>query len=213
MKRTILSITAIILLSFSVFAQSGLDASVAKLDKASSDKQYQQLAKEFLKIAETQKNQWLPYYYAAYCDARISWMKKETDPDNIQQFAEKAIDEANKAAALLDTSAQKKELSEIYCLLSMANRAIVYINPMTYGRKYGIIAMQNTALARQSNPDNPRALYIEGWEKYATPKLYGGDKQKAKELLLAAQQKMNGDDGVNPHWGREDIDALLKKIK
>jgi hypothetical protein len=213
MKRTILSITAITLLSFSVFAQSALEASVAKLDKANSDKQYQQLAKEFLKIAETQKNQWLPYYYAAYCDARISWMKKETDPDNIQQFAEKAIDEANKAAALLDTSAQKKELSEIYCLLSMANRAIVYINPMTYGRKYGIIAMQNTALARQSNPDNPRALYIEGWEKYATPKLYGGDKQKAKELLLAAQQKMNGDAGVNPHWGREDIDALLKKIK
>jgi hypothetical protein len=213
MKKTILSTTAIILLSFSGMAQSGLDASVAKLDKASSAKQYQQLSKEFLQIAQAQKNQWLPYYYAAYCDARISWMKKETDPDNIQQFAEKAIDEANKAMALLDTSAQKKELSEIYCLLSMANRAIVYINPMTYGRKYGIIAMQNTALARQSNPDNPRALYIEGWEKYATPKLYGGDKQKAKELLLAAQQKINGDAGIDPHWGRADIEELLRKIK
>jgi hypothetical protein len=213
MKHTILSITALILLSFSVFSQSGLEATVAKLDKASSARQYQQLSKEFLQIAEKEKKQWLPYYYAAYCDTRISWMKKETDPDNIQQFADKAIDEAKKATALLDTATQKKELSEIYCLLSMANRAIVYINPMTYGRKYGIIAMQNTTLARQTNPDNPRALYIEGWEKYATPKLYGGDKQKAKELLQTAQQKLTVTSGMDPHWGKEDIDELLKKIK
>jgi hypothetical protein len=213
MKKTILSITAVILFSFSVFSQSGLEASVAKLDKANSARQYQQLSKEFLQIAETQKNQWLPYYYAAYCDTKISWMKKETDPDNIQQFADKAIDEAKKATALLDTATQKNEMSEIYGLLSMANRAIVYINPMTYGRKYGIIAMQNTTLARQTNPDNPRALYIEGWEKYATPKLYGGDKQKAKELLLTARQKLTENPGLGPHWGKEDIEELLKKIK
>jgi hypothetical protein len=192
-----------------------LQADVSKLDNAKSGQDYQELANDFIRIADVKKTDWLPYYYAAFCNAKIGWLKQDSDPDNIEPFADKADEQVKKAQSLLDTAKQKKELSEVYCIKSMSNRARVYINPMVYGRKYGPAASQYTQLARKTDPDNPRALYIEGWEKYATPKMWGGDKQKAKELLLEAQQKLNSNPapGIQVHWGKKEVDDLLGKLK
>jgi len=120
----------------------------------------------------------------------------------------------DQAESLIDTAAQKKELSEIYCVLSMVNRSRVFINPMSFGSKYGPIAARYTQLALKINPDNPRAKYLEGWAKYATPKLWGGDKKKAKELLLLAKQQLEAAPtaGINPHWGKKEVDELLSKL-
>jgi len=136
------------------------------------------------------------------------------DGEKIEPFAIKADEQIKKAYALLDTAKQKKELSEVYVVLSMANRARVYINPMTYGRTYGPPAGRYTQKARLTNPENPRALYIEGWEKYATPKMYGGDKKVAKELLEQAKQKLTAGNSADaaPHWGIKETDELLKKL-
>ena len=64
----------------------------------------------------------------------------------------------------------KKELAEAYCVLNMLNQAKVFINPTTYGRKYGPKAHKYLRLAVKADPTNPRVLYLQGWEKYATPK-------------------------------------------
>ncbi|HXL54834.1 MAG TPA: hypothetical protein VN958_01170, partial [Chitinophagaceae bacterium] len=187
---------------------------VAKLDKASTAKDYEQLANDFKNIADAQKTQWLPYYYAAFCNAKIGWFYQD-DGDKIEPYADKAEEQIKKAQSLLDTSKQKKELSEVYCVLSMTNRARVFINPMTYGREYGPAAGQYTQLAKKANADNPRALYIEGWEKFSTPKMWGGDKKKAKELLTTAKQKLdsNTSSGIEPHWGKKEVEDLLKQLK
>jgi hypothetical protein len=118
------------------------------------------------------------------------------------------------ALSLLDTTKQKKELSEVYVIMSMTNRARVFINPMTYGRKYGPAASHYNQLAIQSSPNNGRALYLAGWEKYSTPKLWGGDKQNAKELLQQALQQLNAQSSNdNPHWGKRETVELLAKLK
>jgi hypothetical protein len=192
-----------------------MQSAVAKLDNVNTVKDYQQLVIDFERIADAQKTQWLPYYYAALCNAKVGWLKQNDDPDNIEPFANKAEEEIKKAQSLLDSSKQKTELSEVYCVQSMINRAMVFINPMTYGRQYGPIASQYTQLAGRSNPDNPRALYLEGWEKYATPKMWGGDKTKAKELLTVAKQKLdnNTSPGIEPHWGKKEVEEILKQLK
>lgn len=217
MKKTILLLALFAFGATALFSQQPddqvLKAPVSKLDKAKTVEDYEQLADEFLQVAEKQQTEWLPYYYAAFCNARIGWLKMD-DPDNIEPYADKADEEIQKARELLDSAAQPKEMSEVYCVLSMVNRARVYINPMTYGRQYGIPAGQYTQLARRANPDNPRALYIEGWEKYATPKLYGGDKNKAKELLTSAKQILQQNSpGVSPRWGLQEVNELLAKLK
>lgn len=216
MKKTI----GIILLAFSVMqaqAQNTTDpslkAATEKLNKATTAKEYQQLAGEFVTIAEANSGQWLPWYYAAYCNAKTGWLYKE-DGEKIEPFADKADVQIKKAKALLDSSTQQKELSEVYCVMSMANRARVFINPMTYGRQYGPAAGKYTQLARALNPENPRALWLEGWEKYSTPKMWGGDKKKAKELLQQSVQLLSAEQAVNnyPHWGKQDAEALLKDL-
>ena len=218
MKKTI-SIIAISILMYSVtYAQDAytqqMQAIVTRLDNANSVKDYEQLATTFERVADAQKTQWLPYYYAAFTNAKIGWLKQD-DPDNIEPFVNKAEEEIKKARALLDTSKQKQELSEVYCVLSMLNQAKVFINPPTYGPKYGPAARQYMKLAEATNPDNPRMLYLEGWQKFATPKMWGGDKTKAKELLITAKQKLenNSAPGIEPHWGKKEVDDVLKQLK
>ncbi|MBN9383187.1 MAG: hypothetical protein J0H74_20700 [Chitinophagaceae bacterium] len=213
MLRTIASV-CLIILNFTLCAQTDeLGQLASRLDKTKDVKGYQQLAESFSRIADTRKTDWLPYYYAAFCNARVGWLYQD-EGEQIEPYADKGQEQINKALSLLDTSRQKKELSEVYCVLSMVNRARVYINPATYGRKFGPLASRYIQMAKAANPDNPRALYLEGWEKYFTPKMWGGDKAKAKEILQAAKQKFDGQ-GVGgagqPHWGRQDVEDLLAK--
>lgn len=191
-----------------------LPATVARLDKAATVKDFQQLAADFAAIARQQPASWLGWYYAALCNAKTAWLY-ENDGDKIEPFAKLAEEQASNALALLDTASQRKEASEVYCVLSMANRARVFINPMSYGRKYGPVAGQYVQKAKAANSMNPRALYLEGWEKYATPKMWGGDKKKAKELLEQSKQQLSAQStsGNGPHWGRQEVDELLAKLK
>lgn len=217
MNKTIISLFVALLVGTALLAQQTIDAlqaNVSKLDNAKTAEDYEALAGEFLQIAGEHQKDWLPHYYAAFCNAKIGWLKFE-DPDNIEPYADKADEDIEQARALLDSATQKKEMSEVYCVFSMVNRARVYINPMTYGKKYGIPAGKYTQLARRSDPDNPRALYLDGWEKYATPKLWGGDKEKAKELLTSARQKLESATprGAEPRWGKAEVDDILSKLK
>jgi hypothetical protein len=218
MKKAILFIAFIFLTLGLIQAQDSYSqqmlATVGKLDQAVAVKDYQQLASSFESIAVSEKNKWLPYYYAAFCNAKIGWLY-ERDGDKIEPFADKAEMDIKKSESLLDTAVQKKELSEVYCVLSMVSRARVFINPMSYGRQYGPPASQYAHLALNANPDNPRANYLLGWEKYSTPKLWGGDKKKAKELLELAKQQLaaTSNEGINPHWSQKEVDELLKQLR
>jgi hypothetical protein len=187
---------------------------VTRLDNARSVKEYIQLAADFSNIAEKGKSQWLPYYYAAFCNAKVGWLYQE-DPDKIEPFADKADELIKKALSLLDTANQKKQLSEVYTVLSMVNQARVFMNPATYGRHYGPIASQYVKMAIKANPNNPRAIYLDGWAKDATPRMWGGDKVKAKELALQAKQVLDSEATATtePHWGKFEVEELLKKLK
>jgi hypothetical protein len=218
MKKAILSITGAVIFGLSIYAQEAstqqLQATVSKLDKATTVKEYKQLAIDFKNIGDVQKTQWLPYYYAAFCNAKIAWLYQE-DGDKIEPYADKAEEQIKKSQSLLDTSKQKKELSEVYCVLNMTNQAKVFINPQTYGPQYGPAAAGYLRAALQANANNPRALYIAGWTKFATPKMWGGDKQEAKKLLEQSLNLLSTSTAsdINPHWGKKEAEDLLKQLK
>jgi len=217
MKRVI-SLTVAVFLVFAVHSQNNneqqLQVAVTRLATASTAKDFIQLAGDFEKLAGSQDGKWLPYYYAAYCNAKVGWLYQD-EGERIEPHADKAESQINTALSYLDTAAQKKELSEVYCVMSMAQRAKTFINPMTYGPKFGPAAFQFLQKARNTNPGNPRALYLDGWEKFSAPKMWGGDKKKAKELLETALNQLNAENapGNYPHWGKNEIEGLLKKLK
>src|ERR1700757_4070715 len=118
MKKSILFIAVIFLYGHLTQAQDNysqqMQTAVGKLDQAATVKDYQQLASGFESIAQQEKTRWL----------------YEQDGDRIEPFADKAENDIKKSRILLDTGSQKKELSEVYCVISMVNRARVFINPM-----------------------------------------------------------------------------------
>jgi hypothetical protein len=173
---------------------------------------YQSLANDFGRVTGAYPNEWLGHYYAAYCNVRIAWSYQQ-NTDKIEPFAKLAETQIQKAESL--AGADNKALSEIYCVHSMADRAYIFISPLSNGRKYGPIANQYLEKAKKANPDNARAIYLDGWVKYYTPKLWGGDKDKAKELLQQAAEKLKSatSSALFPHWGKTDCDALLAQYK
>lgn len=217
MKKLIASMTLLAALLQVASAQTnsgGLEAAVAKLDNAKTATDYETLSQDFLKLTSTDSNNWQTWYYAAFCNAQTGWLYQR-DGEKIEPFANTAEDQIKKALSLIDTGSQKKVLSEIYCIMAMANQDKVFINPQTYGAKFGPLAFRYIQMAQTANPQNPRALYLAGWQKFATPKIWGGNKTKAKELLVQASQLLEGETDANtaPHWGKSEVEALLKQMK
>ena len=217
MKKAIVFIAGVLLVQFSIHAQDykqQMETTVSRLDHATTVSDYQMLSSDFIRIANGHQTYWLPYYYAAYCNAKVGWLHQD-NPEKIEPFALLADEQIQKALSLIDSTTQKQELAEIYCVMSMVNRAKVFVNPMTQGRKYGPAAHQYIQMAQALDAEHPRALYLETWEKYYTPKMWGGDKQKARELLEQAltQLEQEASPGLQPHWGKADCEALLDEYK
>ena len=188
-----------------------MESAVSRLDNAKSVGDYQNLANDFTRIGAGNQTQWLPHYYAAYCNTRIGWMYEKVDSEKIEPFITVAAQQIAKAKSLIDSATQKKELTEIYCVTSMVKRGWVFINPMTYGREYGTASKKYLEMAKALEPENPRVLYLDAWEKFNAPKMWGGDKDKAKELLTLAIQKLesNPSTGIYPRWGKLVCEEIL----
>ncbi|HVI47470.1 MAG TPA: hypothetical protein VM802_21540 [Chitinophaga sp.] len=215
MRTIMITLLALVMAYTTVSAQSAdpLQDAVTRLDKAASVKDYEALEKTFSGIAVSQKTAWLPYYYAAFCNAKIGFLYQD-DGERIEPYSKSGEEQAKQAISLLNADKQKKELAEVNTVLSMVYRTRVFINPMTYGRQYGSLSQKHLEQAKQLDPQNPRALYVEAWVKYYTPKLWGGDKQRAKQLAEESLAKLPGTAaGVEPHWGRKEDQELLAKIK
>lgn len=217
MKKLIfLSLAAI--LSFGIISAQETDQqlrdAVSKVEKAKTVKEFEKLAADFEKLANSKNPKWLPYYYAAFCNAKIGWLS-QNEGEIIEPYADKAETQIVTALSYLDTSTQKKELSEVQTVQSMINRARVFINPMTYGPKFGPVAYQQMLNAKKSNPENPRVTFLEAWDKFYAPSAYGGDKKKAKELLETAKSQLSAEKPASgyPHWGTIEVETLLKSAK
>jgi hypothetical protein len=209
--KQMISLIAVFFMLNTVKAQDQqLAAAVAKLNTAASIADYQQLANEFGRLAAAAPTQWLPAYYAAYSNTRIAFLQK--DPERAMQFSNLAEEQIKKAEAIVKPVGDQKELAEVYTVYSFVNRSRVEADPMVNGRKYGPAAGAHLGKARQLDPTNPRALYLDGLVKFKTPAMWGGDKKKAKELFEQAlkQFEVKPASAVAPQWGRADCEKMIR---
>ncbi len=188
---------------------------IAKLDSAKTINDCQVLGNDFARLSGANKKDWLPFYYAAFCNAKIGFIhfaRNEKASDKMELFNELCETQINTALSLIDTVNQKKELSEIYGVMSMMYRTKIFISPMTNGKKYGPTANLYIVKAKMTDSTNARATYLDGWLKYYTPKLWGGDQKKAKLLLDKALQQLSNEHPkpLYPHWGKAECEEILK---
>jgi hypothetical protein len=164
------------------------------------------LANNFERIANAEKNQWLAYYYAAFCQVNYGFM--EQNKDKVDAIADKATDFINKADSLMPNN------SEISCIKSMIASCHMMVNPMQRYMEYGPESGSNMEKAMQLDPANPRPYYLKGQGLKYTPEQFGGGCKTAKPELQTALDKFatfKPASELHPNWGKQPVEMLMKE--
>ena len=209
--KLILLFTFLTVFSAAGFSQSEeyvieMKALIAKIDTSfRNPTNLLDLANEFEHLAIEEKNQWLPYYYAAFCEVTYGFM--EPDKDQADGFADKATALLAKANALAPNN------SEISCIKSMIASCHMMVNPMQRWQEYGAESNGNMEKAMQEDPANPRPYYLKGQGLKYTPEQFGGGCKTALPELQTALDKyvaFKPASELHPTWGLEQVKMLMK---
>jgi len=160
-------------------------------------------------IAKKWDGEWATHYYAALSKTMLSYTEKNADKRDA--YLDEAEKERDAAVSLL-----KKENDETYVLAAMIANARMVIDGANRWQKYGKIFSENLENAKEINPDNPRMYYLQGTNKYYTPKAYGGGKKAAMPYFEKAQAlfaKEKDDDITKPSWGKRITEYYLGECK
>ncbi|MGB8193654.1 MAG: hypothetical protein WCF67_17110 [Chitinophagaceae bacterium] len=204
------SIATCLLLSGALLAQSdkyanAMKKNIAELDSAMQKGGMANLSNNFERIAEAEKTQWLPYYYASYCTVMNAYMEQDkSKTDGIADKAEQLIKKAEELAG--------GENSETCVIKSMIASAHMMVDPQSRWMQYGQTSSLNISKAKQLDPSNPRPVFLEGQAKFYTPEQFGGGKSPAKDLFTKALEmfdKFKPASDLHPSWGKSSANYFL----
>ena len=213
MKKLILSVI-VLLATVVAFAQSEKFTAAMKKNLGAMDSSFKNppellnVANNFERIANAEKNQWLPYYYAAFCHVNYGFM--EQDKDKIDGYADKASLLIGRADSLSPNN------SEISCVKSMIASCHIMVNPMQRWQEYGQESSSNMEAAMQQDATNPRPYFLKGQGLKYTPEQFGGGCKTAKLQLQTALDKyaaFKPASDISPNWGKERTEVLIKDCK
>lgn len=188
---------------------------VAALDTTRTSENSQVLSAAFERIADAEKDKWLPYYYAALTQVNVGYFMN-TDvmaggmAATFDPIADKAESLLNKAEALSENN------SEIYVVKKMIASLRMIADPMSRYMQYAPIAQEALATAKKLNPENPRVYLLEAQDKFYTPEQYGGSKSDALELFQTSLKKYDSfqpASSIDPHWGKATAAYFLGQLK
>ncbi len=157
----------------------------------------------FERVADAEKDKWLPYYYAAQTQILAAWMNPKSDKDKV---AEKAN------ALILKAELLSPNNSEIYCLKQMTAVMQLTVDAMSRWQTYGAIASEAIAKAKAADPTNPRPYMLEGQYLINVPEAFGGGKAVAKKILeksLSMFETFKPASPFHPTWGKDQATTSL----
>ena len=200
----------------SLLAQSekyvkAMQEKVVAVDTTRSPQALVDLSAAFERIADAEKTQWQPYYYAALAQVNAAFTQGmgNLKPEKVDPMADKAEALLNKAEALT------KDNSEIFIVRKMIANLRMMADPMNRYMTYGPKGAQALQTAKALNPENPRILLLEAEDKFFTPEQFGGSKAEAKRLFEEALKKyetFKPATPLDPVWGKQTAAYFLSQI-
>ena len=212
MKRTIF-ILLVTLITVTGFSQSeryvnAMKKNIAEIDSAMVKGDLPKLtdiAASFERIGNAEKNQWLPFYYAAYCKVTQAFMKNE--PERNDPIADQVDKLLNKADSL------EMKNSEVSLLRAMNASLRMLVDPMQRWQQYGPIVQQYSKDAIAQDATNPRPYWFSGVSLKNTPEQFGGGCGTAKPQLdkaLELFESFKPASELHPNWGKETCEREAK---
>lgn len=213
MQKLLLS-AAIIFLTAATYAQSdkyvnAMKTNIGMLDSMMANKNSIEVANNFERIANAEKTQWLPYYYAAYCT--IIHAYTEQDNSKKDAIADKAQQLLDKADSLLG-----KENSETDVIKSMIATAHMMVDPQSRYMSYGASANDLIEKSKSLDSTNPRPILLQAENTFYTPEAFGGGKDAARPLFEQAANLYTAfkpETELSPNWGKTTVDYFLSQYK
>jgi hypothetical protein len=212
MKRIVIALLLVTVVT-NLFAQSekfagAMQKNLEGFANAKTDAEVLDLSNAFERIGDAEKNQWLPYYYAAQAQVIYGYMQK--DMAGVDPIADKAEILINKAVAL------EQNNSEIACIQSMIAGLRMMVNPMQRWQQYGALSSQFLEEAKKIDPTNPRPYALQAQNLFYTPAQFGGGCAAAKPIAeqgnkLLAEFKAKSP--LHPIWGKREFDMVMDGCK
>ncbi len=214
MKTTILLVTFVFTV-LSSFSQSEkytkkMTELITAMDTTSKVDALNEMATTFERVADAEKTQWLPYYYAAYCKLNAANMQLKGDLGDNSAITDPAADKAeellNKAIALTTESSETWVIKKMIASMRMMG------NPMQRYMQYGPIAAEALETAKGMDATNPRVYILEAMDKFYTPEQFGGSKEEAKILFEKAKTLFTTfklATALHPNWGANQVKYML----
>lgn len=187
---------------------STMEKNIQVLDTASTPETYISLANTFERIGNAESNQWLPFYYSAYCYTILAYMTP--DKSKVDQIADRAEGFVYKAAALSFNNSELSTLSAMitYCRLQ--------VDPVNRWGTMGASGETYLSKAKEQDPTNPRPYLVEARVKLNTPEAMGGGAKVATPVINTAVEKFNifvPASTIAPHWGKPAAEKMAARLK
>ncbi len=197
--------------SVTLFAQSdkmikAIEKNLEILDTASTIETALLLKNNFERIADAEKGEWIPQYYAAMANATLSMREKDT------QLREEIVNKAEMYINRADSL--EPDNSEIYVVKAMTVYSRITVSPMERFMNLKPLADKFMSTAEELNPENPRIYLQKGVIMMFTPEMMGGGKAKAMPLLLTAIEKFDQfepESSIHPNWGKKIAEEMIKR--
>ena len=140
-----------------------------------------QLANNFERIGNIEKEKWEPFYYAAYSYTALAF----TTPDKNQ--IDGLADQADKLIA--QAKALEPNSCEITVLEAMSISCRIMVDPVSRFQTKGREVAMLLAKAKQQDVTNPRIYLLEARMQLRTPEAFGGGKHVAKTTIATSLQR------------------------
>lgn len=167
-----------------------------------------EVSNNFERIAKAEKNQWLPFYYAAL--TQVFYGFAQPDMSGVDPIADKAAYFLNIADSL------NKNNSEISCVKSMIATLHMLVNPQQRYMKMAQEIEGDIQSAIAQDPENPRPYYLKGQNLKNTPAAFGGGCDAAMPYFEKSKSRYDNfksDNPLAPNWGKEQLASLIESCK
>jgi hypothetical protein len=205
-NQLLLSIAILFTLSLSAQNEKFIDAMNANKAKTpKTNMEFLDLAASYERIALAEKNEWTPWYYAAFNNINAFYEEKDvTKRKTLNDLILKQIEEGLKI---------KPTESELIVLKIMAYYGLMELDMANAGSLY-LKTKELSELAKNLNCKNPRIYLMEAEAVINMPVEYGGGFASAKPLLEKAKQlfsENSNKEQFEPDWGLERCNLLLSQ--
>jgi hypothetical protein len=183
-----------------------MQKNIAALDSTRTVEGFQTMANNFERIANAEKTEWLPAYYAAY-----ALIMKAYYIQDIKEV-DAVCDKADAMIAISESlQSGNSEITTLKAMVLSARMRVDMSRGMTMGPKSAMLLKE---ALEQKPANNPRALVQMAQNLYYTPAAFGGGKEPGMETLkkgIAAYGEFQPASAIDPNWGKGYAERLMKR--